>query len=83
MHKVNKNTLQKTVMFAVLLNIGLSLVLSPLATDEEIKPPNGAANLSLKSQFMHMMVHHKQVMFTSSAIVALVVFLSVYLVSYY
>ena len=64
---------------AVLLNVILSKVLSHFATEDEVKPPNGAASLSLKGQFMHMMVHHKQVLLTSSFIVGLVVFLAVIL----
>ena len=66
------------VVFAVVLNIVLPMVLSPFATAEEVKPTNGAASLSLKSQFMHMMVHHNQVPFMSSIIVGLIVGLSVW-----
>ena len=62
---------------AIVLNVVLSKVLSLFATPDEVKPPHGADKLSLKGQFMHMMVHHNQVLLTSSAIVALVVFLSV------
>jgi len=69
----------KSVLIAIALNIGLAVALSPFATAEEIKPPNGANNLSFKSQFMHMLVHHNQVLFTSSLIVAIVVALSNYL----
>tara|TARA_B100000427_G_scaffold175537_1_gene145993 strand:- start:479 stop:727 length:249 start_codon:yes stop_codon:yes gene_type:complete len=67
------------IIFGVLLNIVLPLVLKPYATEEEIKPPNGAASLSLKGQFMHMMVHHNQVPLMSSVIIAIIVGLSVYL----
>ena len=67
------------IIFGVLLNIVLPLVLKPFATEEEIKPPNGAASLSLKGQFMHMMVHHNQVPLMSSVIIAIIVGLSVYL----
>ena len=67
----------KSVLISVILNIVLAFALTPLATEDEIKPPNGAAALSLKSQFMHMIVHHKQVLFMSSLIVAIVVSLSV------
>ena len=67
------------VIFGVLLNIVLPLVLKPYATEEEKIPPNGAASLSLKGQFMHMMVHHNQVPFMSSVIIAIIVGLSVYL----
>jgi len=67
------------VIFGVLLNIVLPLILKPYATEEEKIPPNGAASLSLKGQFMHMMVHHNQVPFMSSVIIAIIVGLSVYL----
>ena len=67
----------KATVVAIALNIVLSLLLNRFATSEEVKPTNGAASLSLKGQFMHMMVHHRQVLFMSSFIVALVVFLSV------
>ena len=66
------------VLMGVLLNLGLPLVLKPLATPEEVKP-KGAASLSLKGQFMHMMVHHNQVPLVSSVIVAIIVGLAVYL----
>ena len=65
-------------LIGVILNVALSYLLSPFATKEEIKPPNGAANLSFKEQIMHMLVHHKQVMITSSLIVALLVGLSTF-----
>jgi hypothetical protein len=66
------------ILVGVLLNIVLPMVLLQLATPEEIKPPNGAASLPLKSQFMHMMVHHNQVPLMSSIIIAIIVGLSVY-----
>ena len=68
-----------SVIMGILLNLGLPFLLKPFATPEEVKPPNGAAKLSLKSQFMHMMVHHNQVPFMSSVIIAIMVGLSVYL----
>ena len=76
-----KKALDVTVV-AVLLNVVLSKLLSMFATVEEVKPKDGAASLSLKGQFMHMMVHHEQVLFMSSFIVGLVVFLSVVLSHY-
>ena len=69
----------KSAIVGILLNLVLPFILNPFATEEEIKPPNGAAQLSLKSQFMHMMVHHNQVPFMSSLIIALIVGLSVYI----
>ena len=73
LHLLEKKTLfLKAAFIGVVLNTVLSFALSPFATDEEVKPPNGAGNLSFKSQIMHMLVHHKQVILTSSLIVALV-----------
>ena len=69
---MDKKTLfLKAAIIGVVLNIVFSYALSPFATKDEIKPPNGAENLSFKSQIMHMLVHHKQVMLSSSLIVAL------------
>ena len=65
-----------SVCVSVVLNLILPFVVKPFATKDQIKPPNGAANLSYFDQLMHMFVHHAQVPMTSSAIVALIVFLS-------
>ena len=64
------------VAVSVILNLVLPIVFTPFASPEEIKPTNGAENLSFKGQFMHMLVHHGQVPFTSSLIIALIVGLS-------
>jgi len=69
----------KSAVIGIFLNLVLPYILKPYATEEEIKPPDGAAQLSLKSQFMHMMVHHNQVPFMSSLIIAFMVGLSVYI----
>ena len=71
--------LANAIFMGVVLNIVLPLILTPLATEEEKKPPNGASSLSFKGQFMHMMVHHNQVVFMSSLIIALIVGLAVFL----
>jgi len=68
-----------SIIYGISLNLILPLILKPFATEEEIKPPNGAASLSMKGQFMHMMVHHNQVPFMSSVIIAIIVGLSVFL----
>lgn len=74
---MDKKTLfLKAAVIGVILNVLLSYALSPFATEDEVKPPKGAENLSFKSQIMHMLVHHKQVMLTSSLIVALLVGIS-------
>tara|TARA_B100000683_G_scaffold139022_1_gene135445 strand:+ start:3290 stop:3559 length:270 start_codon:yes stop_codon:yes gene_type:complete len=70
------NLVWLTGVVGILLNVVLSLVLTPFATREQIKPPNGAASLDPFGQFMHMIVHHKQVLFMSSLIVFIVVTLS-------
>ena len=72
-------TVGKSVLVGVVLNIVLSFALSPFASKDEIKPPNGAQKLPFLSQIMHMLVHHKQVLLTSSIIVAAVVAISVFL----
>ena len=74
-----KSYLINPIIFGIILNLVLPLILKPFATQEEIKPTNGAASLSLKGQFMHMMIHHNQVPFMSSVIIAIIVGLSVYL----
>jgi len=53
-----------------------------LATQEQVSPSNGAANLSFVDKLMHMFVHHAQVPLTSSIIVAIIVGLSVYLAKF-
>ena len=73
------NCIINAIIFGVLLNLILPVILKPFATQEEIKPSNGAKNLSYKGQFMHMMVHHNQVKFMSSVIISIIVGLSVYL----
>tara|TARA_Y100000591_G_C21548844_1_gene552613 strand:- start:412 stop:681 length:270 start_codon:yes stop_codon:yes gene_type:complete len=77
--KDETNCILNAVVVGVVLNLVLPVLLKPFATEEEKKPPNGAASLSLKGQFMHMMVHHGQVPVMSSFIIALIVGLSVYL----
>ncbi len=77
------NFLLNCVAWSVILNIVVSMMASHIATPDEVSPPNGAAQLSLKGQIMHMFVHHNQVVVTSSIIVAIVVGLSVYLSKVY
>ena len=60
----------------VILNVVLALGLSPLATEDQKTPPDGAGKLGFFSQIMHMLVHHGQVLFTSSLIIFALVFLS-------
>jgi hypothetical protein len=67
----------KPIAIAVILNLVLPFIASPFASQDEIKPPNGASNLSYKGQIIHMLVHHRQVQLTSSIIIALIVFISI------
>jgi len=71
--------IQKATLVAGGLNIILPMILTPLATPEEIKPKDGAASLDYKGQFMHMMVHHNQVPIMSTLIVMLITYLSIML----
>ncbi len=75
--KKNMNDLLCVVIVAVIINLVLPMLVKPFATPEEITPPNGARNLSMKSQVMHMLVHHAQVPISSSILVAVIVVLSV------
>lgn len=74
---LDNKMLMYSVGIAILINISLPQILMPFATEDEVKPPNGAANLPFKEQLMHMFVHHAQVPLTSSIIVAVIVILSV------
>ena len=78
MSKIN-NLLINSVIVGIIINIVLPFALKPLATPEQIKPPDGAENLSFFDQLMHMFVHHAQVPLTSSIIIAVIVSLSVYI----
>jgi len=66
-----------SVIVAIVVNLVLPAILKPFATQKQVKPPNGAENLSFFDQLMHMFVHHAQVPVTSSIIVAIIVFVSV------
>ena len=65
-----------STLVAIILNIVLSYGLSMFATAEE-KSPADVKALSFKGKIMHMMHHHKQTIFMSSLLIAVVVFLSV------
>ena len=79
MVQIDVELIQKIALYAVILNIVLPQVLKNFATEEEIKPPNGAQHLSFKGQIMHMFVHHAQVPVSSSIIVAVIVAASIIL----
>ena len=61
----------------VVLNVVLALFLAMFATDKQKNPPNAKPqDLSYFDQAMHMLVHHEQVLLTSSVIIFAIVFLS-------
>ena len=74
---LDNKILMYSVGIAILINVILPQILMPFASEQEVKPPNGAHNLPFKEQLMHMFVHHAQVPLTSSIIVAVIVILSV------
>ena len=65
-----------SALIAVIINVTLALSLSMVATEKQKKPPKGASELGYVDQFMHMLVHHKQVLLVSSIIIAIVASLS-------
>ena len=73
------NELVCVVVIAVLLNLVGPLVVKSMATPEEINPPNGVEKLSIKSQFMHLMVRNQRVPVTSSIVIAILIVVSVHL----
>jgi hypothetical protein len=77
--KVNHKLVLCSVIVAIIINLVLPFALKPLATPNQISPPNGAQNLPFFDQLIHMFVHHAQVPLTSSIIVAVIVVISVYL----
>lgn len=74
------------IFVGILLNLIIPLLLAPFATEEERIPKKGISSLSLKGQFMHMMVrnvdmmkYHPLSVFIISLILALIIGLSVFL----
>lgn len=80
---IDKELLMKVALYAIVINLVIPHVLKPFASQDEIKPPNGAANLSFKGQLMHMFVHHAQVPVSSSIIVAIIMSLALVLAQNY
>ena len=79
MLNTSKTVLNKSgyaALIGVFINIILSMVVMPFATDDQITPPDGAAKLPFFSQIMHMLVHHNQVLLTSSLIIFVLVFIA-------
>ena len=68
-----------SVFVAVLINLALPLIVTEIGvTPEQQNPPDGAENLSFFDQLIHMLVHHAQVPWTSSLIVAVIIGLSIF-----
>ena len=70
------------IIASVVVNLIVPQLFKPFATPDEITPPMGASALSFKGQLMHMFVHHAQVPFSSSIIVAIIVLTSFFLGKY-
>ena len=73
------NCIVNALIVGLLLNYFIPLMLTPLATPDEVTPPDGAGKLSFKSQFMHLMVHHNQIPLMSALVVGFVIITSIYL----
>jgi hypothetical protein len=73
---MNKSVLN-AIIYAVILNVVLSLVVSNFATPAEINPPNGASSLDFKGQIIHMLVHHGKTLVSSSILIAILVAVAV------
>lgn len=69
--------LVKAALVAVILNVALPFVIAPFASEKEKNACIKDKQLNLKEKFMVMLLHHKEMPAMSSAIVALVVVLSV------
>lgn len=69
--------LVKAAFVAVILNVALPFVIAPFASEKEKNACIKDTQLNLKEKFMVMLLHHKEMPVMSSAIVALVVVLSV------
>ena len=76
------NNILFSVVVGIVINLALPQILLPFATPDEIKPPNGADDLSIKEQLMHMFVHHAQVPLPSTIIVAIIILLSMMISNY-
>ena len=73
------NTIIKAALVAIVLNLVLPFIVSPIATDKEKNACIKDTELNLKEKFMVMLLHHKHMPIMSSAIVALVLTVSVIL----
>ena len=67
------------VTVAVVLNLVVPQLFKPYATPEEVNPSGGPANLSMKGQFMHMMVRHAELPILSSLSIGLMLAVCIYL----
>ena len=73
------NIIIKAALVAIVLNLVLPFIVSPIATDKEKNACIKDTELNLKEKFMVMLLHHKHMPIMSSAIVALVLTVSVIL----
>ena len=67
-----------TLIYAVIINLLLSVVVGGFATPAEISPPGGmAGKLPFKGQMMHLFAHHQQILPASSLMMIIMVYLIV------
>ena len=69
----------KVSVIAIMVNLLLSVLLNPHATEEEKVPMNGLENLSVKGQMMHQMVHNSKVPLSSNLYLVFIIGVSIYL----
>jgi len=68
--------LVNSVLYSIILNVVLSYSFDFITSEDEKKPISEFKNLSFKEKIINMFVHHKQVIFASTIIVAAIVGLS-------
>ena len=66
-----------SLLYAILINVVASFAFDFIASQDEKKPTKSVDKLNFKEKIVHMFVHHKQVIFASTIIVAAIVGLSI------
>ena len=67
------------VIVGVVLNLVVPQLFKPYATPEEVNPPDGAEKLSVKGQFMYMMVRHTKIPVLTSISITVMLSVCIYL----
>lgn len=69
----------KSACIAIIINIVLAFSLYQFATKNEINPPHGPGHLPFKSQIMHILVSHKEILGSSSLVIGVGIILTIYI----